>query len=209
MPRIVVPQVRRGDPITAELWNAMTAAVAQCRIVAGLGTRVSEVSGGSIVDFDFGGGFAHPWLASLRGQNAASIRPGTINGLEATIKGVALSDDPAPVLEWDEVKLDASGSGLIAAEVTVDTDTLKLKSIEMVQVADPDAEDGEAPEDGSLPLHGGAAAALEGGRARWPIARLRQREDGTLVLFQIVYFNLTHRAVRGEDGGIARHFFFA
>ena len=75
-----------------------------------------------------------------------------------------------------------------------------------LQVADPNTPDGEASES-----HGGSggAVALPGGRARHPLAMLRERKDGKLDLFQITFFDLQHRVALGTDYKSAtRHFFW-
>ncbi len=78
---------------------------------------------------------------------------------------------------------------------------------EMVQVGEPHTNDGKP--DGIFHMADGAARALSENRARWPVAMIAQREGGSLDLFQIVHFNLTHRVALKKDGKSAeRHFFF-
>jgi hypothetical protein len=77
---------------------------------------------------------------------------------------------------------------------------------EMVQVADPNTDSGK--DDGTFHMAAGGAKPLSGNRARWPVAMLQLR-NGSLDVFQVVHFNLTHRVALQKDGKSAqRHFFF-
>jgi len=210
MSRPEVPRARVGQSVTAAMWETMRAANRASRIIAGNNVRTREVSGGTIVDFTgVPADFVHPWMVTLQGSESATIRTGTINKIEAAIDGVPLSGlegEAAPVLTFGQPDLDAEGRGFICAEVTCEPKDWSIKTIEIVQVADPDSEDG-SPSD--FPHMGGAAKALEGNRARHPLARLRAREGGRIELFQITFFDLQHRVALAADGRTAaRHFFY-
>jgi hypothetical protein len=200
------PQVRPGQPITAQLVRQMREAVLATRIRPGAHVRASETREGTILDFDGGGGaFIGAFFVSLSGDNAVAIQPGTINGIPATIKGKALDDEPAPLLEWRRLKVDSEGRGWIAAEITCDPEAgWAVESVEMVQVADLNTDDG-AP--GLVTSSSGEARTLEGNRGRFAVAMLRQRADGRLDVYQIAYHSLRHR-VAFRTAGPPRHFFW-
>jgi hypothetical protein len=204
------PIVKRGQPITAALWNQFAAAVRACRIISGDGVRLRETPDGTIISFDGGGAeFAHPFQVALIGTEAASIRPGTVNRVEAKIKDVPLAGkdgEAPPLLKFGKPKLDDEGRGYICVEVTCREKDWSVEKVEVVQVADPNTDDGEAGEG-----HSGStgSVALPGRRTRYPLAMLRERDDGKLDLYQITFFDLQHRAALGEDRKTAtRHFFW-
>ena len=205
------PFVRRGEPITAALWNQLSAAVRACRVIAGDGVRTRETPDGTIISFDAKSDpFVHAWLVTLIGDDSATIRPGTVNRLEATIKGVPLAGEdtkPPPVLKFGEPNLDSEGRGWICVEVTCDPkEQWAVKKAEIVQVADPDTPGGE-PGERLNTL--GAAKPLPDNRARHPLAMMREREGGRLEIFQITYFDLQHRVALAADQQTAqRHFFW-
>ena len=204
------PFVKRGQTITATLWNQLCAAVRACRIIAGDGVRLREMPDGTIITFDDDGAdFAHPLQVSLVGTQAASIRPGTVNRVDAKINSVPLAGTervPPPLLKFGRPMLDAEGRGYICVEVTCREQDWSVEKVEVVQVADPNTDDGEASDS-----HGGSggAVALPGRRTRYPLAMLRQRKGGKLDLYQITFFDLQHRAALGPDRKSAtRHFFW-
>ena len=203
------PFVKRGQPITAILWNQLCAAVRGCRLIAGDGVRLREMPDGTIITFDGDGAdFVHPFQVSLVGTEGASIRPGTVNRVDAKIKGVPLAGsdrEPPPVLKFGKLQLDQDGRGYICVEVTCEKDW-SVEKVEVVQVADPNTDAGEAS--GS---HGGSggSVALPGRRARYPLAMLRERKDKKLDLYQITFFDLQHRPALATDRKTAaRHFFW-
>ena len=203
------PFVKRGQPITAVLWNQLCAAVRACRIIAGDGVRLREMPDGTIITFDGDGAdFVHPFQVSLIGTEAASIRPGTVNRVDAKIKDVPLAGkdgEAPPVLKFGTPMLDDEGRGYICVEVTCREKDWSVEKVEVVQVADPNTDDGEAGEG-----HGSTGSvALLGRRARYPLAMLRERKDKKLDLYQITFFDLQHRAALGTDRKSAtRHFFW-
>ena len=208
-----LPFVRRGQPITAELWNRLVAAVRTVRLLPGDGARLRSTPDGTIVGFDaVPAPWAHPFQTSLVGKSAAIIGSGLINSIEPKIDDVPLSGsktDPTPRLNFGTPKLDPDGRGYVAAEITCD-DKWKIKTMEMVQVAYFDSENGEDPPEGSGgPSAIGGIPGLSGRRVRYPIAMLRQRSTGQIDLFQIVFFNVVHRAQpKDATTDIARHFFW-
>ena len=207
------PFVKRGQPITAPLWNQLCVAVRACRLIAGAGVRLREMPEGTIVTFDGGGAdFVHPFQVSLVGAEAAAIRPGTVNGVDAKIKEVPLAGSdagrakPPPVLRFGKPMLDDEGRGYICVEVTCREKDWSVEKIEVVQVANPNTDDGAA---GGGTGGNGGAVALPGRRARHPLAMLRERKDGQLDLYQITFFDLQHRPALAPDRKTAtRHFFW-
>src|SRR3954464_464005 len=180
------PFVKRGQPITALLWNQLCAAVRACRIIAGDGVRVREMPDGSIITFDGKGSeFVHPFQVSLVGTEAATIRPGTVNKVDAKIKDVPLAGkdgEAPPVLNFGQPMLDDEGRGYICVELTCREKDWSVEKVGVVQVADPNTDDGEAGEGNSGST---ASVALPGRRARYPLAMLRERKDKKLDLYQI------------------------
>ncbi|MGB8167731.1 MAG: hypothetical protein WCF18_09600 [Chthoniobacteraceae bacterium] len=160
--------------------------------------------------------FDHPWLATLDGDSGATFLQGMVNGKKAMIAGIPLDGGPkqkVPVLRWKNLQLDADGLGWLCVEVTCSGPDDKghtpwsVLAAEMVQVGDPNTDDGKP--DGIFHMAAGGAKPLKGNRARWPVAMIQRREGGSLDLFQIVHFNLTHRVALQKDGKSAqRHFFF-
>jgi hypothetical protein len=205
-----LPFVKRGQSITATLWNQLCAAVRACRLIAGDGVRLREMPDGTIITFDGDGTeFVHPFQVSLIGTEAASIRPGTVNKVVAKIKDVPLAgtdDQPPPVLKFGQPMLDEEGRGYICVEVTCREKDWSVEKVEVVQVADPNTDDGEAGEGVAGTT---ASVALPGRRTRYPLAMLRERKDKKLDLYQITFFDLQHRAALGTDRKTAtRHFFW-
>lgn len=181
------------------------------RLLSGPGARLHRTAFGTGVRFAGGpADFSHPWLAELAGVSSAVILPGFINNVPAAIDGVPLAGTdkkPSPRLTWTKLQLNVDGIGYLAAEVTCDpANDWGITKVEMVQVADPDTEDG-AP--GKTMNATGAALPLKDHRARWPIAMIQRRASGLLEVFQITHFNLTHRVKLAANGtSAARHFFW-
>ena len=208
-----LPFVRRGQPITAELWNRLVAAVRSVRLLPGDGARLRSTPAGTIVGFSASpASWSHPFLVSLTGESTADIQPGLVNAIEPTIGGIALSGTdrkPQPKLEFGKLKLDGDGRGYVAVEITCGK-KWEILTMEMVQVAYFDSENGEDPPLGSGgPSAIGGIPGILGRRVRYPLAMLRKRRTGQVALFQIVFTNLTHRAQPTDaTSDIARHFFW-
>ena len=211
MTRDVPPFVKRGQKITADLWDAMARAVLSNRLLEGPGIRLRGTPVGTIVSVDAGAhaSFSHAWEVTLVGTNAASISPGTVNLVQATLKKIPLGGDEKhspPQLEWKKLQFDDHGRGFIALEVTCGK-KWEVLTVEPVQVADPDTEDGKsgfASEAAGGKFNRGGIPGLKNRRCRIPIAQLWQRTDGRLEVFQIEFFPLQHRVdLRGDA---ARHF---
>ena len=181
------------------------------RVSSGPGVRLHRTAFGTGVRFHGGpADFSHPWLAEMAGANAAVFLPGTVNRVRATIKGVPLAglDGKAPPqLEWDTLALNADGIGWFCAEVTCDpAHDFAVTACEIVQVADPDTDDGKP---GRRLNATGGAFALSKNRARWPLAMLQRRANGLVEVFQVTFFDLTHRVKLAANGRrAARHFFW-
>ena len=70
------PFVKRGQPITATLWNQLCAAARACRIIAGDGVRLREMPDGTIITFDGGGAdFAHSSKCRSSGRSLRASAP--------------------------------------------------------------------------------------------------------------------------------------
>lgn len=208
------PEVRPGQPITAELWNLARAAHRASLLRSGPGIRLRQTPNGTIITGVSGGpAWDHPFKVSLI-DSRAKITPGTVNGIEPRIDDVPLSgtdDDPPPELTWSKLKLDTEQRGYIALELTCDEKWKIIPELlTVVQVASFDSDDSGAPPAGSGgPASAGGVPGLLGRRARYPLAMLRQRKSGRVDVFQIVHFALQHRAQpRNETAQIARHFFW-
>jgi hypothetical protein len=168
-----------------------------------------------MISADPGGGadFSHPWQPSLSGIEAAFL-PGMVNRVAAKIGGVELdggSGGEPPVLDLSRPLLDADGRGWFCAEVTVDPEKeWGIAGVEMVQVADPDTDDG-LPGRGINAIGGAKPLASERGagtRARHPVAMLRRRADGSLEVFEIAFFDLQMRIAFATDHTPQRYFFY-
>jgi len=209
MTPIEIPVARSGEPVQPGAWNAMRAAVQQLQLKSGTNCRLKPTGRGTIIDFvQQPQSFSGYWQVTLRGGTQAMVRPGTVNKVPATIDGVDLATRPAPLLQFEQLELDEQDRGYIALHVRCDAESYAILSAEIVQVADPDTDDGRAT---STPYTGGAARAFgEGGlQARHPLAMLRRRADGSVAVFQMTHFPLQHRLAFGKDGKTAvRHFFY-
>ncbi|EDY21070.1 hypothetical protein CfE428DRAFT_1363 [Chthoniobacter flavus Ellin428] len=208
-----LPFVRRGQPITAELWNKLVAAVRSVRLLPGDGARLRSTPDGTLVGFDAAPSpWPHAFQVTLFGQTAAQISSGLVNGIEPKIGDVPMSGtdkQPPPRLEFGKLKLDPNNRGYVAIEITCD-DKWKITTMEMVQVAYFDSENGEDPptRSGGVSAIGGIPG-ISGRRVRYPVAMLVQRKSGQLDVVQIVFFNLAHRAQpRDNQSDAARHFFW-
>lgn len=185
--------VRPGERITAVLWNKLVAAARSCRILAGDGIRLRKTPDGTLISCSVWQPWSHPFKVSVSGTSA-TISRGLVNGVEPKINDVPIGGDEAsgkaqPKLEFKEPKFGKDGRGWIAVEVMCDKEKQwALASATVVQVAD---------------LKSGDAT-----KARHPIAMLRKTKAGSLIHFQIEFFNLQHKADVRENGSTARHFFW-
>lgn len=212
--------VRAGEIISARTWNTLVTFMRGCRLLSGRGTRVDCRPDGTTVTFD---GRANAWLhdfkCTLRSDySGAKVRFGLVGGKPPTIDGAALDETDENTLTWDTTRLDVTRRGWIAVEATFDKNW-GVESSTLVQVADLDTASGDAPKTavGDSPTGFAGASGtltLPGRRARWPLAMLRKREAGNIVLFQITRYSLGVRSSIpiGKDGKPAdsgRHFFYA
>ncbi|MHA3773670.1 hypothetical protein ACXR0O_19210 [Verrucomicrobiota bacterium sgz303538] len=203
--------VRVGQEITKSLWDALVARVRSVHLIEGPGIRLQYTADGTIVTATAadGSNFAHPFRVAIAGDRL-TIRPGLVNGVDATIKGVPLAGDaknPPPFLDFKALKLDKERRGYVALEIKCGPDWQITKgAAEVVQVAAWDTETGEP---GEAPARGPAGVpGLSGRRVRYPLALLRPNAAGALEVFQIQHFNLAHEAKpRDAKSNIARHFF--
>jgi hypothetical protein len=208
------PTARSGQPLTPSLWNAARAFVHAQRIIAGPGIRITRTPFGSIIAARRAGKpWTHPFQVSLAGTGA-TIETGFVNLIEPRIDDVPLSGsdrEGAPVLRWPKLSLDADGRGYIALELETDEKfAIVPAKVKIVQVAYFDSADGtEPPKTTGGKSASGGVPLLPGRRARWPLAMLRQRKNGTVDLFQVTHGDLQFRAepAAGDDG-TGRAFFW-
>lgn len=201
--------VRAGDPVSLRTFAGHGAAAQRNRLFAGPGVRLQSMPGGTIVSFDGNAAlWPHPFRVSL-GGNSAVVRAGLVNGIMPKIGTVPLdAATGAPRLSWTKPKLDKTGRGWLALEVTLGEEW-EVTAATIVQVADLDHDAAAAaPPPTPAGYSSGGSLTLPGRRARHPLALLRQRDSGALVAFQTTHFNLAHRVAVAPSGDRGRHFFF-
>lgn len=214
--------VRAGELLSAKAWNAALRFILSLRLTAGPGVKLSIGPNGTIISVDrqrFDR--SHAFKCALLGAMGVRIQPGLVAGIIPSVGKEPLDEERA--LLWAKPLFDATGRGWVALEVTFGA-KWEVISAQVVQVADLDTLDGlPAKADAAKPpgYAAGAPLTISTGktdkktklvdrRARHPLAMIRKRDNGALVLFQITQHNLNHRAaVQGKDDKIARHFFFA
>jgi hypothetical protein len=209
-------KARRGQPVTAALWERFRTWVRSERLVAGPGIKIKETADGRIITAARSAGsvWAHDFKVTLNAAGLAVIAPGTFNLVEPQIDGVPLSgddDNPPPTLQCSLDQLDDDGRGYIAAEIQCNaTWGIDQDAIEIKQVAYFDSETGEDPPPGSGgPTSIGGIPGLKGRRVRYPLARLVLR-NGSMQAVQIPYFSLAHRVSSlAAAPDAARHFFWS
>jgi hypothetical protein len=185
--------VRPGERITAALWNKLVAVARSCRIISGDGIRLRQTPDGTLISCSSWTPWNHPFKVSFSGTSA-TIGRGLVNGIEPKIDDVPIGGDEAagkaqPKLEFKEPKFGKDGRGWIAIEVMCDKEKQwAVASATVVQV-------GELKSDDAT-------------KARHPIAMLRKTNAGSLIQFQIEFFNLQHKADVQDSGESARHFFW-
>jgi len=198
-----------GDPIPklAAFWNGLKAAVAARRLLPGVGVRLREMSFGTIVNFDSEATmWDHPWRISINGKEA-TLRRGLIDGLEPMIGDRFMSGDeknPDPPKLTIVPSQFANGVSLICLELEC-SEQWTPKGAKIVQTA---RLDDSVASERDMPL---LPPSLPGRKTRYPLVMLRRRQDESLSVFQIAYFNLRH-VVLTPSGSISgqqvRHFFF-
>jgi hypothetical protein len=209
--------VKVGETILAVTWNAMVKAVQRLRLISGPGVRLTETTQGTVISFDSKNAiFLHPFRCTMT-DTEVRIRPGTVNTIRTQIGDKFLDDQEPPALELeDELVLDGDGKGWIALLVTLSKKDWAVEKVEVVQVADLASEDGKSAfvqgtEDpgitGPPPL--GGIPGIKDRKVRFPIALIREYEDGSRKIFQTAHFNLQHRVKAVANSDTARHFFYA
>lgn len=213
------PTAKKGEPFTAEKWNAAQRAVRSLRLFSGPGIRLQVTPAGTIIAAaNKGTPWDHPFRVTLMGETKAEITPGFINGnIEPKIK-VKSGEIPmsgtdkerAPFLEWGKPKLDKDGAGYIAVEVvfTEQWTLTKDSGTKIVQVAYFDSEDGVTPPKNDGKSGGGGVPILTGRRARWPLARLVKHDGQPLEIFQITQGDLQCRAQPRDAKALVGRVFF-
>jgi hypothetical protein len=199
------PEARRGQQITAALWNQARAACLAARLLPGPGIRLHYTPDGTIISADASAAlWDHPFRVSITGTTA-TIRSGWVNGsVEPRIDDIPLSgtaDSPPPRLTFSEPDTDSEGRGYIALEAQFN-ETWAVSAVSVIQCARIDALDTTEP---ATATSAGGVPLLEGRRARWPLAVLRHRESG-LNIWQVTHGDLQVRAqprTATSDGGRA------
>ena len=96
-------------PIKATDWNSRVSRLRSARPLRGLGVAVINTASGSLLSADPSGGFEHPWKLHPQWREEAwrvFVRPGFVNGLDATItmerdgesQDIGLTDEERPYL---------------------------------------------------------------------------------------------------------------
>lgn len=212
-PRLIV---RAGQVISIGIWNLLMLFLRGCRLIAGRGVRLDTTPDGTTITFDPGASsrWQHSFRCALQSDySAVEVGMGLVNGLVPTIADVPLDAVETNTLPLAQPRLGNDGRGWIAVECVLG-DKWEVLSASIVHVANLDTDTGEPPPEGVAGFHSGGTLTLPGRRARWPLALLRRRDDGRLVLFQITHFDLMHRAAiakraDGTPGESGRHFFSA
>jgi len=202
--------VKPGDPIPrlASFWNNLKAAVAARRLLPGVGVRLREMSFGTIVSFESEATiWDHPWRISISGKEA-TLRRGLVDGLEPKIGDRFMSGDEKnpdpPKLTIVPSQFASNGVSLICVELEC-SENWTPKSAKIVQVA---RLDGSSSPERDMPL---LPPTLPGRKTRYPVVMLRRKQDESVAIFQIAYFNLRHIALSpsgSTTGQGVRHFFF-
>lgn len=207
--------VQAGEQIRASSWNAAGRTVRALQLISGPGVRLRSTPNGTIVNFSGGNAiFLHPFKVTLTGLGVR-VRWGQINGVDGTINDKLIQpvyEDTEPTLTVNKFKLDKSGRGWVAAEVTCSPKNWDVESWKVVQVADLDTDDGATAVVGAEASgsKAGGVPNLPGRRARQPLAMLVARSTRVVSCHQVTYFHLQHRVRAAEDpkADAARHFFF-
>ncbi|MEI6715718.1 MAG: hypothetical protein WCO60_18350 [Verrucomicrobiota bacterium] len=187
-------KVRTRAEIPAK-FNMLVDAARALSARRGVGVRLHETPGGTIVSVDSGlatAVFTHPFQVTKTGDGV-QVRFGVVDGIEPTIGGKPISggaDSEAPVLDMDF----SDGRQYVVLEVPLDKD-LKLIDGRGIAVAAVKA------------LKSDYDSGSEEYVARHPICMI-ETKAGVSRLFQIEYFNLA-RTSRRKESGTVQHFFYA
>jgi len=148
-----LPEVRRGEPITAAMWNTMVRAIRKRTPQAGFGLTSTIGDGGitfSVIPMSEIFGELHPWYVSKTSPTQVKVYPATVSGggtnITPTIGGTAIDQDPAPELTISGL---SSGTKYVRAKFeftpTFDADgTLEewtLDSVSIISETSPTADD--------------------------------------------------------------------
>lgn len=199
--------VRRGDPVTADRWNALVNLVKAARIIKSRDVLPFETPGGTIINLRKLGDYTHPWQVT-EGAGEVTVAPGTINGMDPFVgfsrdKLSALPPTPLPI---DSGGFDGDGKGWVAIEVQYDEVYAAITEARIVHVANLGRDSQETAVNPRFYI---GIPGLEGRRARYPLARVLKRGENFEVR-QIAYFNLQTkpRHVGDFTKVIPRHFFW-
>ncbi len=132
------PKAEKGKSVI-EAWRALEVWARRARLLPGMNTRLAETADGTIVTFAprvqrFIGAF---WV-SLADSQGARVGFGTIEGMEPTIAGKAITD-PEAVLRLNDGKFDDGGCSWIGLLIEHDEDgKIDVESPETVTVVQRD-----------------------------------------------------------------------
>lgn len=209
--------VRKGDPITAEIWNRMQRAGDRSSVLlGGENTRISRMPHGTLINAKHVGVFVHPFRVTVSGLSAI-VLPGLVNGEVPTMRlatgssgvNVPLDNRPPPVMKLSRALFDQIGQGWIALELKVEEKFFKIEKAEVIQCANITQANNNVINN---PFFYFGLPGLPGGRVRYPIARLFLRGGG-IECFQVAMFNMNHKTKPPAPAGtgntmLPRHFFW-
>jgi len=185
--------VKEGEELTAKLWDMLVKAARSTRILFGNGIRGRRTPDGTLLSCSLWSPWPHPFTVSVSGSSA-TISKGLLNKIEPTItsngKKIPISgttDAPQPTLDLSSPKFDSDGNGWILLEITADKTTLKATAVEVIQDS--------------------VFTITDQMKTRKAIAYLSKRSDGSFVMFQVAFFNLTHLVCKSSVG-VVRHFVY-
>lgn len=204
-------EVKRGDAITADLWNRMEKASLRSRVLlGGENMRVDQFPHGALLSAKHGGGWDHPWRVIISSA-AAMVSPGTVNGEKPTIKDKAghqqlMTNRPPPLIALSHSLFDSHGNGWIALELLLDKNYNAIKTAEVKQTMT--ITGAELTTDNPFFFFG--LPGIAGFKARYPLAKLKRLPGGGMQVYQIAMFNVNHKAKPPQEGqtSLARHFFW-
>lgn len=197
--------VRRGQELTAKLWNAFWGERRRCRIFGGPGVFVKDSSDGQVISFRAGGSAYLPKFGVNQIGKFVTFRLGLVNGQEPRIEDVPITGGngrPVPRLRLQDTEdvFDPTGRSWLAIRLQVD---------ETGRMIQPDAE-GEGPLELTIVQRASALSAdpEDSTIGFHPIAVFRRpptARKGLGTLKQIAMFDYQHRTA--WENNRWRHFF--
>lgn len=123
--------VKRGQQLTAALWNAFWAERRRYRIRAGPGVHVDDRADGQLISFRGGGGAYNGFFPISIGGKFCRIGEGYVNGLIPEIDGVPIigsEGSPQPKLELSDggEYFDETGRSFIGLKSTINPESGRI-----------------------------------------------------------------------------------